>query len=332
MPRSRVADPVVIRAVHGYQLTCGLLTIVAAAGVWLTRMAAVSGALWLIGLLLASTIAFVACRRPIAAAKREQNWYFGLETRIGADVGRQTTTARPVWPLHVLSIALAVAGAVILVLWFDVLPDPFPTHWNAAGQPDAWSTRTWWTVLATPLTALAIAAMIAGLASWTSRRHDPVLPDGARGPSRRSTRETSVAIQVGIGCLSVLSTAMLIFFALAPLLAVSQDAIAAAAWAAMAALVVTMLCLVGVTAQAQGRARRAAQSARIGRPEPDSPDDDSLWKLGLVYYNTNDPSVLVPKRSGIGYEPNAGHPLGMAIYLFALVAIVSALVAALTAG
>lgn len=50
-----------------------------------------------------------------------------------------------------------------------------------------------------------------------------------------------------------------------------------------------------------------------------SPDDDeSNWKFGLIYYNRNDPSFMIPKRFGIGWSINAGHPLGFAFYALIL--------------
>lgn len=33
-------------------------------------------------------------------------------------------------------------------------------------------------------------------------------------------------------------------------------------------------------------------------------DDDDLYKLGLFYYNPNDPAIMVEKRAGIGYDFN----------------------------
>jgi uncharacterized membrane protein len=53
----------------------------------------------------------------------------------------------------------------------------------------------------------------------------------------------------------------------------------------------------------------------------DAPDDDSYWKAGGIYVNRNDPALMVPKRFGIGWTINFGHPAG-AVILVALVAVV----------
>lgn len=337
VPRSRVDDPVVVRAVRTYQLWCLGLTVLAVAGVALTGAIPAAGALWVLGLLLAMSVPFVLCRRPIIAAKHEQNWYGGVEVRLGAAVTSEPANVRPVWPLHLASLALALAGLVVVAVEYDALPDPLPTHWNAAGHPDSWAPKTWGTALMAPLIALGVALLIAVIAWWISRRRDTVLPDGARASSRQLRRENSRVIQIGLGAVSLLSTATVLVAALAPLLSAEPGAITALVAALSAALLVPMIWMVVGTARAQARARSSAVAAHprgsaVPTPDPDSPDDDRLWVLGLIYVNPADPSVMVPKRSGIGYEPNAGNPFGLAVYLLALVAIIGAFAAVIIAN
>jgi uncharacterized membrane protein len=37
-------------------------------------------------------------------------------------------------------------------------------------------------------------------------------------------------------------------------------------------------------------------------------DDERYWPGGLIYYNPDDPDLLVPRRFGIGQSLNFGHP------------------------
>lgn len=336
VPHSRVDDPVVVRAVRTYQLWCLGLTILAIVGVLLTSSIPATGALWMLGLILAVMVPFALCRRPIIAAKHEQNWYDGVEVRLGADVTAEPSNVRPVWPLHLASLALALAGVALIAFEYPSLPDPLPTHSDASGHPDAWATKTWGTALTAPLIAMGAALLVAVIAWWIWGRRDTVLPDGARAASQQLRRENSRIVQVGLGAVSLLSTAVVLTAALGPLLSADPSAITVVVALLGVALLVPMVWMVVSVARAQTRTRTFAaaksRTTRWFKPDPDSPDDDHFWKLGLIYYNPADPSAMVPKRSGIGYEPNAAHPAGLAIYLLALVAIVGAVASVIVAS
>ncbi|WP_125151976.1 DUF1648 domain-containing protein [Clostridium rectalis] len=61
-----------------------------------------------------------------------------------------------------------------------------------------------------------------------------------------------------------------------------------------------------------------------------SGDDDGHWKFGnSIYYNPNDPSLFIEKRFGIGWTINAGRPLGMALYIIIIIAVVFSIVMAI---
>lgn len=66
-------------------------------------------------------------------------------------------------------------------------------------------------------------------------------------------------------------------------------------------------------------------------------DDDRYWYGGLFYNNPDDPAVFVPKRFGLGWTMNFGHPqarmvlIGMLVLLL-LPPLVMAIIAVLFPG
>ncbi|MGC2656688.1 MAG: DUF5808 domain-containing protein [Bryobacteraceae bacterium] len=48
--------------------------------------------------------------------------------------------------------------------------------------------------------------------------------------------------------------------------------------------------------------RAIAQSGQTAEPTP-----NECWKGGIIYYNPNDPALLVEKRTGPGYTFNFGN-------------------------
>jgi uncharacterized membrane protein len=50
-------------------------------------------------------------------------------------------------------------------------------------------------------------------------------------------------------------------------------------------------------------------------------DDDRNWLGSVIYYNRDDPDVLVPKRYGWGWTVNFAHPAGK-VFLALMVALI----------
>ena len=57
------------------------------------------------------------------------------------------------------------------------------------------------------------------------------------------------------------------------------------------------------------RSRTKASTRADGWPtSPIFRDDDRYWPGGIFYNNPDDPAVFVPKRYGLGWTVNFGHP------------------------
>jgi len=61
------------------------------------------------------------------------------------------------------------------------------------------------------------------------------------------------------------------------------------------------------------RNRQSRHWSRTGGDAVDVARHDALWLGGMFYINPEDPSLIVPKRAGIGTTINLGHPVGRAI-------------------
>lgn len=49
---------------------------------------------------------------------------------------------RMYWPGHIVAFILLGLLVVFAFVTYPSLPDPFPTHWNAAGEADSWSSKS----------------------------------------------------------------------------------------------------------------------------------------------------------------------------------------------
>ena len=191
----------------------------------------------------------------------------------------------------IVPYAILATAAIFLRAHWQRIPSRFPVHWGLDGTPDRWAERTWRSVDAPLLAGLLTVALLqaagylivaasprarmADTADWTAR-------------FRRANLRMIVA-------LSWTLAALFAVLALNPYLA-GGDSLIVPAWIMLAAVL-------AVTAGFLWPIIRISQ-------EPGSGSDgtpDECWKLGQIYYNPNDPALLVEKRFGLGYTINFGN-------------------------
>jgi uncharacterized membrane protein len=77
---------------------------------------------------------------------------------------------------------------------------------------------------------------------------------------------------------------------------------------------------------------KTSTSADRGHTDAVFRDDDRYWSAGIFYNNPDDPALFVPKRFGLGWTLNFGHPQAKLVLIGVLVVIlVTSLLPVLTA-
>ena len=66
---------------------------------------------------------------------------------------------------------------------------------------------------------------------------------------------------------------------------------------------------------------KSSISADRGRTDAVFRDDDRYWSAGIFYNNPDDPALFVPKRFGLGWTLNFGHPQAKLVLIGVLVVI-----------
>jgi uncharacterized membrane protein len=174
------------------------------------------------------------------------------------------------------------------------LPDPLPTHFNAQGQPNGWTSLHAFPWLALGLPALIWLVFL--LLGWVARGTDQD-PDGRK----------AVALAPLRGCL----VTGIEILALSPL---------AIARVGMAGLWISLAVFVLCTATG------AALMARKLQQDGPAPLHAEHYRWGFIYVNAEDPSIWVPKQLGIGWTLNFAHPISW-FFLILLLAPVLILIA-----
>ena len=196
----------------------------------------------------------------------------------------------PAWA-HVAPYGLLLAAAAALALGWEAIPGRFPQQLQADGSVGRWAHKSVWTVFATPFWGLLTAALMhaAMLIGRLARRQ----PDQSQ-----RTRAINAFLLILLNLFAV----ALAYLALLPLFG-PRLVFSAAGSITLACLLLAMLAVPLVAYWRRIRAIHAQPVREIGDRTP-----DRAWKLGLVYFNPDDPALWVEKRFGVGWTVNFARP------------------------
>jgi uncharacterized membrane protein len=227
------------------------------------------------------------------------------------------------WLLQFPPFALLAATAIWLHLHWDQIPEVFPVHWGANGQPNNWATRSFTGVYGPLVIGAALCALMAFMAYAMLRWSRLIRVGGAAGEGERRFRLVVVSILVAIEYFLAL------LFMWTGLLPMSQQQTGPPGFipTLVFALAFTVIIVVLMIWVGQGGTRLVGSAAAVSGAVAPVGDRtaDKYWKLGLFYVNRNDPALFVEKRFGVGYTLNFGHP-GTWVFLAVLVAVFVAII------
>ncbi len=283
------------RLLHSYQWQAGLWAILACAiAVLLVPAHPLSAALLPVFLLMAGT------------GVTYWRTFEEVHTRYGvrhSEIRETSLTPAPeqeeilVWWILPPFLAIAAAAYFLHTHWLQI-PPQFPVHWGVNGEPNRWASRDFAGVYGSLLIGTAMNLFFLAFA-WVLAR---------------ISRKTAMRY-VTIRMLQVMLypvTFSFVFAALIPVLLVPTPMIPLVTLLIPA---VTLLFATALVFWSYQKIRMPAGSGEV--PEPQS---DSYWKLGLFYWNPQDPAIFVSKRVGIGFTMNFANKVSWVV-LAAVLAI-----------
>jgi uncharacterized membrane protein len=201
----------------------------------------------------------------------------------------------PAWTwLSAVPYSALGACAAYLHAHFVEIPDRFPVHFGMDGEPNRWLEKSPAHVYQPLIVSLLLMALMLALAV------------GIFHAVRRSRmRRMMLGVMVGTQYMLAYS------FCLVSLLPLLRPPM----WAMLAPML--LFVLVTLVAFAVANRRPGAEAADNA---PDSTPDER-WIGGWLYYNPDDPSLMVEKRSGLGYTLNFGHKFSWVVVALLVIVI-----------
>lgn len=200
------------------------------------------------------------------------------------------------WLVYLLPFALFAAVATYLNANWERIPERFPVHWDASGHANRWSTKSLKSVYGMLVFGTFLQVMFLSLLY--------AMLEGTRRSTTGSSRMRFLQANLWLMLIVQWITATIFaFVAVMPL-----ERIKPSGWVIgglALTLIITVLAFIVYMAKLQA--------------EPSESDNtpDDCWRFGgQVYYNPDDPALMVEKRIGLGFTLNFGHKMSWALLGF----------------
>ena len=278
-------------------------------------------------IVLGAFLVYLPEHYTIAKRKRDERWVEQANQTVTAQFVTAETAQFP-WVYAVPGLLVLIALFAIGILYYPSIPSMFPTHFGFNGVPNQYSAKSIGSVFLVGFISIATTALILIIANAISRTSFRVDNSSRQSMERGEIfryRMTAMLliIPVFINTTLLLSSLQiwgifkpgnyLLPLVLAPVFA-------------MLILIVVVSYLTGqLGSNIQKPGNPAASDDTAGIKQESMKDDDLYWRGGVVYINSKDARWLVPKRFGVGYTLNFGHPGTIALIILPFVIILVAI-------
>jgi uncharacterized membrane protein len=225
----------------------------------------------------------------------------------------------PIW-WFLPAVFIIILNFLILILFYDKAPAQIPLHFDIMGNATEFAGKSYLHVLMIPISSVFMLLIFVGIYFLIKRSkqeiesHDPEIS----GQKDRRFR------LIWSGYLIIMFSVLITWFFFLSLhvnglLIISGDLFRVINMGIPFLILLSAITLAIKTGQSGSRLK---SSRTFSSRDANNADDDQYWKLGMIYYNPDDPSFFVEKRYGIGWTINFGHTAAVVMFFGILAAII----------
>ncbi|MEK3979324.1 DUF5808 domain-containing protein [Psychrobacillus sp. FSL K6-2836] len=328
VPDSHTKDPEVVKLINRYTtvvLTFGMIIFVVYLWWALTQnpaeetFALVSVGVQFTTLFVSIGYYFIMHLR-MKKLKETQGWLSGKSEVRVVDVRFQEKLKLIPRVIFIIPMIVTVGLIIYTFMKYDQLPEMIPTHWGPTGEADAFSEKTYFSVIAMPLILLVMQGMFLLMSEgmkFSGARLNPANKKTSLTQQLAFRKYTSLlALFITIGI-----TLMMGYFHLQTIHPEISSSIIM--WVLPLIFLLLTFTVIGIytikVGQSGSRLNVGGNSTTLENKI--AVDEDRYWKGGLFYLNKNDPSIMVEKRFGVGWTLNFAHPISWIVLLLPLLLI-----------
>ncbi|MBS4206492.1 DUF1648 domain-containing protein [Bacillus sp. FJAT-50079] len=212
-----------------------------------------------------------------------------------------------------IAIIITVVTFAVTVMYYDRIPAQIPMQYGFDGEVTNWAEKSFGSVFSLPLIQLFMVGLFVFINYTIGRSRQQI---DAANPEK-SMMQNMIFRQRWSAFLIFTGTATVALLAAIQLSLIFPLNVKIIMYGSF---LLTGLVLVGAIALSiitgQGGSRVKTVMGKQG--EMISRDEDQFWKLGIFYFNRNDPAVWVEKRFGSGWTVNMAKPQAWVFFIIIL--------------
>lgn len=277
-----------------------------------------------VALLGPSAIALVGCFSAFLLARHRTLPYHAEPTaEREAHLAPRPASLPGGWLAQAGPFAILAGVCLSLAVKWNAIPSRIPIHWGVGGAPDGWAAKSPVSIFGGPLIGFLTCALLAGISYGVMRGARRIHGSGRARQGEASFVRVVLFFLLGLEYWLALLMGLIGLSALRPNLQAPLPQL----WIILPCETLLIGTIFFISFRmGQGGWRTAAagenQVAEVNAAPVGDRTPDACWKLGLFYYNPNDPAVFIEKRFGVGWTLNFGNPrswlVSSALLLFIL--------------
>jgi len=217
------------------------------------------------------------------------------------------------WMWYIPSFIVVIFNFLFTLANYNKVPAVIADRYNASGKEIHFISKSFLNVFALQFVSAFTLLMFVGIYFVIKRAKQQINPEY---PETTKLQDRSFRY-LWSGYFIVFAFALSVYFLFISLhihrlLILSNQIFTGIIFSLPILIVVSAIILSIKTGQSGSRIKVNIKEERVKVADI---NDDDLWKLGLLYFNPKDPSLFVPKRMGVGWTLNFGHPVSYLLLL-----------------
>lgn len=263
--------------------------------------------------LFSSFMIYFDFHKRMKTIKAASNWKQTKKEAIIVDINFRNRKLIYSYGWFAIALVITVATFLVTVMYYDKIPSEIPMNYGLDGTVTNWAEKSYGSVFAWPLIQLFMLGLFIFINYTISRSRQQV---DASNPEK-SIMQNVIFRRRWSAFIIITGTAMVILFALIQfslIIPINDQIILSFSLILTGAVLLGAIILTVITGQGGSRVQTTVgkQGELITR------DEDRFWKLGMFYFNPEDPAIWVEKRFGSGWTVNLAKPLAWVFFLVIL--------------